>query len=666
MHPYTPLEHRPGDTPQLFDLDDGLVTQGADGKVVRLDATQTILARTPVPIEPGERYRFRVAYRRVTNSPDPSDDAITAGITWLGADKSTLGTITVDTVTEFTTGSGRRAIERLVTAATDQPSEITAPPEARYAVPWVQCFGLGHATDVEICALERLSTVPIPVARTFYVTMTGADSNVGTSLGAPLASLTAAIAKMDAAAPDPCVTIVQPGEFLVPPDTTLPANCALYGYDLRVTKLILANADGSAAATGPARRRNMFRMRNGIKVRGFTFTGLAHEPFTLEGGPPKTGWAFVFAPGEVLTRSPYIADCSVLHGLTQDEMALPIDKAAGNPLMPRAGGNLLADGSVLAPSSPLRSVVVDSFTAINPNGVGYAITRNAFVQLVSVFTNWARVGLWAHEGGQVTVANSNNTFGDYALAATGFRRAIRIEGVGDQDLIRTHTAAANTITNQTESIITELMTTRYPALANWNSLSADRKALAERDTRTLLRSLTGDLHAGQDRGAQFFAKGLFDWNADYAFSIALVPLFLACWEEVRLELATRITDPDAQAMIAALIGLISDVVGQPEAYRTGFPSVIEATGQQFSYAGAGVNYNALPFAQRGTGEAPSPASAIFKSGGGRIYATFSTETGDTWLGEDLRVDFERNTIEGQAFSRGVQNIALPLIIGIGG
>jgi hypothetical protein len=118
-------------------------------------------------------------------------------------------------------------------------------------------------------------------------------------------------------------------------------------------------------------------------------------------------------------------------------------------------------------------------------------------------------------------------------------------------------------------------------------------------------------------------------------------------------------------MISALIGLISDVVTRPQDYRVGFASVIEATGQQFSYAGSGVNYNALPFSQRGTGRAPDPASTLLKTGGGRIYATFSTEVGDTYLGEDLRVDFERNTIEGQAFSRGVQNIALPLIIGLG-
>ena len=57
---------------------------------------------------------------------------------------------------------------------------------------------------------------------------------------------------------------------------------------------------------------------------------------------------------------------------------------------------------------------------------------------------------------------------------------------------------------------------------------------------------------------------------------------------------------------------------------------------------------------------------MLKENGGKIYATFTTEAGDTYLGEDLRVDFERSTIEGQAFSRGVQNITLPILVGIGG
>ena len=654
MQTYTPLEHRPGDTPQLFQTGTATPAVAPDGKVLRVTGPGRIAGITPVPMEPGELYSFRAAWRRAAETPDPANDAISCGIDWLGPDKVRISTTTISTDTTLTLASGRRTIRASVAPPGAGPAEVIAPTGACYALPWVEVFGTGHQTDIEIASLERLPLASVPVARTFYVTMEGRDSNAGTSLTVPLASVAEGLARA-AALGQPAVVIIQPGEYIVPPETVIPANCALYGYDLRVTKLRLPPGQ---------EENNIFLLSNGCKARGFTFTGLRHEPYTLAGGPPKKGYAFAFKPGEVITRSPYIADCSQLHSFSQDQMVLPIDKAAGNPLMPRGGGNLLADGSVLAPSSPLRSVVVDSFTAINPNGVGYAITRNAFVQLVSVFTNWSRVGLWAHDGGQVTVANSNNTFGDYALAATSFRRTIRIEAVANPSLIRPYTAAANTILTGTEAIVTALMTTRYPALDGWANLTAPQRSLTERDTRTLLAAIANDLRAGQDRGIQYFAKGLFDWNANYAFSFALVPLFLACWEAMRAELGTRI-DPTAMGMVHQLLDLLRAVVSTPETYRTGFPSVIEASGQQFSNAGAGVNYNALPYSQRGTGTNPDPATALLKTGGGRIYATFSTELGDTYLGEDLRVDFERSTIEGQAFSRGVQNIALPLIIGIG-
>lgn len=523
------------------------------------------------------------------------------------------------------------------------------------------------------------------VPRTYYVTLSGSDANQGTSLTFPLATIKEALARAGSLEL-PAIVIVYPGEYLVPPDTIIPPNCALYGYDLRVTKLILANAAGTAAAVDSERENNMFQMSSGIKVRGFTFTGLQHNVYDAETDQnglrfdvaneqfnvPSKGWAFVFKPGEIITRSPYISDCSQLHDLTQQQLVLPIDRENGNPDMPIGGGNIHADGSVLDPDSPLRSVVVDSFTAINPNGVGYAVSRNAFVQLVSVFTNWSRVGLWSHEGGQVTVANSNNTFGDYALASTGFRSAVLIPdpttNITEQD------AAATIIDNNFGSIVVDVMA-RYQTLEGWSS---DYDVLAERDTRTLLRAVANDLRSGQSRATQYFTKGLFDWNANFAFSQALVPLFLTSWQQVEAELYERITSTTARSMITTLIDMASavaqDIYDRLEAetpltdspYVTAYSSVVEATGQQFSYAGSGVNYNSLPFSQRGTGQSPDPTQAIHKSGGGRVYATFSTEVGDTYLGEDLRVDFERSTIEGQAFSRGVQNIALPLIIGLGG
>jgi hypothetical protein len=120
------------------------------------------------------------------------------------------------------------------------------------------------------------------------------------------------------------------------------------------------------------------------------------------------------------------------------------------------------------------------------------------------------------------------------------------------------------------------------------------------------------------------------------------------------------------AVSSAVLNRTNGLGGRPTSdFVFPFGSLIEATGQQLSYGGAGVNYNALPAAQRGSGRS-SPVESIQKFDGGRIYATFGTENVDTYLGEDLRVDFERSVIEGQAFSRGVQNIALPLIIGLGG
>jgi hypothetical protein len=308
-------------------------------------------------------------------------------------------------------------------------------------------------------------------------------------------------------------------------------------------------------------------------------------------------------------------------------------------------------------------VVVDSFTAINPNGYGYLIAKNAFVQLVSVFTNWARYGLWSHDGGQVTVANSNNTFGDYALVATGFRYSVRIEDpVGQPRGV--YVAAADAIVEQSATIIEEMyaqLAAEFVVVQNFTQLQEE---LTRRDAGTLLRELADDFRSGQDRGSQYFVKGLFDWNAQYFFDPALLPIFLRSYEIIEERILARCAlVSGAESMLASLMSLIETNLSTPP--RIPFPSVVEATGQQFSYVGAGVNYNSLPYSQRGTGLAGDPALVNLKRDGGRIYATFSTELGDTYLGDDLRVDFERGTVEGQAFSRGVQNITLPLIQALG-
>jgi hypothetical protein len=292
------------------------------------------------------------------------------------------------------------------------------------------------------------------------------------------------------------------------------------------------------------------------------------------------------------------------------------------------------------------------------------MVRNAFVQLVSVFTNWSRYGLWCHDGGQVTIANSNNTFGDFAFVSTGFRFSVRVDDPVDAPR-GVFVATADAINQQKAVIIDEMYAQLADEFVEVQNFSQENEDLTRRDANTLLTQLAGDFRSGQDRGSQFFIKGFFDWNGEYHFDAALLPIFLRSFDiiEERILARCQLTAPAAN-MLESLIDLIKDNLSDPQ--RIGFASVIEATGQQFSYVGAGVNYNALPFSQRGTGFAGDPTLVNLKLDGGKIFATFSTEIGDTYLGDDLRVDFERGVVEGQAFSRGVQNITLPLIQALGG
>lgn len=663
---------RPGDASELFEFGNATVAQNIYGNVIRFTSAGKLTTKAPIAIDDGNVYTCRYQYSRSLNSGDPANDGLQFGIDLLNGFGSLLEERTLASDNTLLVQSQERKVEVKIATSTLPSATVILPYNAKYVRPWVKVYGIGHQTDIEICSVSvdpppGAQGVPGPnaqitvsgapaVARTFYVTMTGNDVNDGTTLYAPLATVNAALTKATTLN-QPCIVIVHPGEYIVQPNTVIPRNCTLYGYDLRSTKLSLPTGQEENV---------MFLMSSGIKVRGFTFSGLRHEAGWTLSAPPQKGFAFAFKPGETITRSPYISDCSQLHNFTQDEMTLPIDRAAGNPLMPRGGGNLLADGSVLAPSSPLRSVVVDSFTAINPNGVGYLIVRDAFVQLVSVFTNWSRAGLWAHQGGQVTVANSNNTFGDYALLSTSFRNILSLPDRSPTAPIAVYQAAADQITLDQTVIINNMysqLAAEFPAV---QAFTVEQENFTRRDAATLLREVSDDLRSGQDRGVRFFLRGLFDWNAQYHFNPTLLPIFLRSFEILLAQIKLRppqVIQP-AEPMLDYLFAFVATHLANPA--RTSFPSVVEANAQQFSYAGSGVNYNALPVSQRGTGQAVDPRQAIYKTGGGRVYATFSTEIGDTYLGEDLRVDFERNTIEGQAFSRGVQNITLPLIIGVGG
>lgn len=67
----------------------------------------------------------------------------------------------------------------------------------------------------------------------------------------------------------------------------------------------------------------------------------------------------------------------------------------------------------------LKSMVCDSFTQYNENGIGVSITNNGYAQLVSIFTINCDIGIYCDTGGSCDLTNSNSSFGNYGLYAVG-------------------------------------------------------------------------------------------------------------------------------------------------------------------------------------------------------------------------------------------------------
>jgi hypothetical protein len=94
-----------------------------------------------------------------------------------------------------------------------------------------------------------------------------------------------------------------------------------------------------------------------------------------------------------------------------------------------------------------------------------------------------------------------------------------------------------------------------------------------------------------------------------------------------------------------------------------FGSLIITTGHDFSYAGAGVTYKALPPNQGGNG-VPDPTKEIVELGGGRVFFTSGNELGDFRIGGGLVIKQASGTLEGRTFSRSLFSLVTPFSLAL--
>ena len=265
----------------------------------------------------------------------------------------------------------------------------------------------------------------------------GDDANDGHRIIDAMKTIKAAVASAD----DGDIVFVNPGIYreVARIDVTV-NNLSIVGQSIRSCFV---------HPTPATETESLFRVNSGTLISNFSFAGIkasgtrgGHpvDDDAVYGLPDNQGWLASFYPNAVIYKSPYIQNCtnfcdSSIPNWTEaeynDQVTYPLATAyfdpnnvtqggfGGDLTSGPTGGGLFIDGSVPSVNSPLRSMVVDSFTQITLDGPGCLCANNGYAQLVSFFGTFAHYHAKALKGGQLNLSNCTTDFGRYGLIADG-------------------------------------------------------------------------------------------------------------------------------------------------------------------------------------------------------------------------------------------------------
>ena len=240
----------------------------------------------------------------------------------------------------------------------------------------------------------------VQTKRTIWVSKSGSDTNSGLLEGDAKATIGAAAS----VAAETDTIKVRPGLYVEDNPIGLRTDVTITGEDLRLVTIQSKNPS-----------KDVFHVRRGCLIENLNFggtnVGISHLGGACVAFPPPSGAESAIAgylePGPATAgpsgrwRSPYVRNCT---NFMTDSIGLKVD------------GNNATAASI---GADLKSMVVDSFTQYNENGIGVSLTNNGYAQLVSIFTISCDIGIYADTGAQCDLTNSNSSFGNFGLVAVG-------------------------------------------------------------------------------------------------------------------------------------------------------------------------------------------------------------------------------------------------------
>lgn len=467
------------------------------------------------------------------------------------------------------------------------------------------------------------------VTNILYVTPDGSDINTGKKLGDAKATIAAAVA----IASTGTVIKVASGSYVENNPVKLPPQISIVGDSLREVSISPQNSN-----------EDLFHLSPGNYISDISFTG------TLD--PGKAVVAFDPDTIREIDQSPYIRNCT---NFITNSIGMKVD---GN----HASGDL-------------RSMVTDSFTQYNKNGIGVSITNSGYAQLVSLFTICTDTAIFCGSGGACDLTNSNSSFGNFGLVADGVSdlsltgivttaaaegsSTIIISGVGTSRLFDGQVVYFENLYYEVDSITIEDAGSGYssPPTITISDPEAPWGIRAEASTEIFNGSISGVNLVSSGRG--FSSQPTISVSSPEVgintatLSVSIKPKYysvLSC------------TKPTAGICTITINEGLPYAVGVGTTVPIFKQSRILASSHSFEYIGSGTTIEtALPQ----TGGVPIQENEVVMTNGGLVIYTSTDQSGNFRIGDGVTIDQNTGTIFGNFYQKSVLANVTPYILALG-
>ena len=357
-----------------------------------------------------------------------------------------------------------------------------------------------------------------------------------------------------------------------------------------------------------------------------------------------------------ITQSPYVRNCT---NFVPDSIGMKID---GN----RARG--------------LKSMVVDSYTQYNENGIGVSITNNGYGQLVSIFTICPNIGIYCGSGGQCDLTNSNSSFGNKGLVAQG----IGTVGYSAQ-------LASNAVAEDNTFVLSGLGTFRpYSGQVLYvgelfqdvDSVTVTNAGSGYTSAQPPVVTISnpsgpGGIAAdgvavisgfGSVTGVNLIANGR-QYRSSDTVTVTIAPPTSGVTATASAAMQpsyytiNSATTPSGGISTVTVDQTIPAAIGIGSTVPIARQSLILASSHSFEYIGTGVT---IAQARPSQGGVTIPENQVISLEGGKVVHTSTDERGNFLIGDDFIINQQTGTIAGDSFNKSIQATLTPLIIALGG